>query len=496
MWNEITKLHININKIEDTKMVCNNTAIAFRTDRGLHILDIPYNLQRYDKKLDYVETIITASKYSPVSVLFENNVTKNGVRNSELIQMVMDPTLWPHNNQLLNEMTCIIAFEWSPPGFINGMESVMAVLTNVGCVEVFGPSRLEWISVLNISSLIKDNLKRLSLAKVNVTPKNSKELQEIAHALATVAICWPDKKNIDGSCYFVTAQKNGLILFWLINCWNSKLNAEIIGDIDEDPIEIMNIKWVPISDKKFLLIKSNILGKVYIYVCNIENNSIKALDKQEIWTYSDRMIVNNLNYVFENDNLILLYSKNRHFIVQIFDKKLNLITQDVKNLTDYKVTDIKKLKNEFYLSTINNKLFKIDIDCINSKFNVKTTLVEIKESYPSSELHAIGFSPNGVLCTFALIERKVLWRKEPLKIDLILLKKTTDNSEMIELYNNETKKLTNCWDYIEALIYTTLKTGMLPEFDYAKLLSEGYQNKNDILTYLEICETSELRSKY
>ncbi|XP_045539315.1 uncharacterized protein LOC123722215 [Papilio machaon] len=419
MWNEITKLHININKIEDTKMLCNNTAIAIRTDRGLHILDIPYNLQRYDKNLDYVETIITASKYSPVSVLFENNFMKGGVRNSEFIQMVLDPTLWPHNNHLLNEMTSIVAFEWSPTGLIDGMESVMAVLTNVGCVELYGPSRLEWISVLNISSLVKDNLKDLSLAKVNVTPKNSKELQEIAHSLATVAICWSDKKYMNGSCYFVTAQKNGLILFWSINSRNSKLNAKVIGHLNEDIIEVNIIKWIPIK------------------------------------------------------NLILLYSKNRHLVVQIFDKHFNLITQDVKNLTDYKVTDIKRLKNEFYLSTINNKFYKIDIECINTNFKVQTTLVDIKESYPSSELHAIGFSPNGVLCTFALIERKVLWRKEPLKIDLIIMKKSNENSEMLALYNNQEKKLTNYWDYIEVLIYMTLKTGMLPEFDYANLLSEG-----------------------
>lgn len=486
MWNEITKLHININKIEDTKMLCNNTAIAIRTHRGLHILDIPYNLHRYDKKLDYIETLILASKYSPVSVLFENNFIKGGVKNSEFIQMILDPTLWPHNNQLLNEMTSIVAFEWSPSGFINDMESLMAVLTNVGCVELYGPSRLQWNSVLNISSLVKDNLKRLSLGNVDISPKTSKELQEVAHSLATVAICWPNKNIRDGSCYFVTAQRNGLILFWLINCQDSKLNAEVIGHIDVDPIEINFIKWVPNSNDKFLLIKSNILGKVYIHVCIIENYSIKALNKHEIWSYSDRMAANNFNYYIKNENLILLYSKSRHFIVQIFDTDYKLIKQEVKNITDYKVTDIKKMNNEFYLSTINNKFYKIQIECIDNEFKVQTVLVDMKESYPSSELHAIGFSPNGVLCMFALIERKVLWRKEPLRIDLILLKKSNDNSEILALYENKTKKLTNHWEYIEVLRYMTLKTAVLPEFDYANLLLEGEKNIYKLKLYFII----------
>ncbi|XP_068623727.1 general transcription factor 3C polypeptide 4-like [Battus philenor] len=478
MLHEITKLHIYTNKIENTAILCHNSAIAIRSDRGLHILDMPYDLHRYDKKLDYTETIITAPKYSPVTELFEINFVKNGVRNSEFIQMILDPTLWPHNNQLLNEMTSIATFEWSPVGLYGNMERVMAILTNVGCVELFGPSKLKWTSILNLSSLVKDNLKHLSISEaLHKVPKNPKELQEAAHALATIAICWSDKINADESCYFVTAQKNGLVLFWLLTSQGKKISADVVGYIDGDLVEINYIKWVPLNNEKFLIITSNVLGKVHIHVCVIDNNSIKSLNKHELWTYSDRMIAKHFNYIVDTENIVLLYSKNRHFIVQMLDRNFILKSQEVVNINDYKITDIKKENETFYLSTINNKLFKISIQ-YDSILKVETSLVQIKESYPTSELHALGFSTNGILCMFALIERKILWRKEPFKIDLIILKNSNKNeTEIAALLNNDTKRLTNYWDYIELIRYSVTKTKMLPNIDYKQLLDEG---ENDI----------------
>ncbi|CAK1590246.1 unnamed protein product [Parnassius mnemosyne] len=475
MLHEITKLHIYISKIYNTNIVCHNSLIAVCSDKGIHIIDYSYNLQCYDKKLDYFETMITAPKYSPVSELFENSFVKNGVRNSELVQMILDPTLWPHNNQLLNEMTSIAAFEWSPINFIGNMDSAIAVLTNVGCVELFGPNRLNWSCILNLSLLMKNNLKELSITKaLDQTPTNAKELQEAAHALATTAICWADKINKDHSCYFVTAQKNGFILFWLLRCQEMQVEAKLIGHIESD-LEILHISWVPLGNNKFLIITSDTLGKVFAYVCTVEDNLITCLTKEELWQYRDKMIAKHFNYIVSDENIILLYSKHRHFVVQMFDKNCKLKSQEVTNINDYKITDIKKGQNNFYLSTINNKLHKIEIHHNYNTLKIQTPLVEIKESYPTSELHGIGFSANGALCMLALIDRKVLWRKEPFKIDLLFLINSTNNHdfEVKAILNNPSSKLTNQWDNIEILRYKTMKTKMLPNLDYKQLLAES-----------------------
>lgn len=480
MLHEVTRLQIFINRIEDTIIKYHNSTITICSDRGLHLIDYSYNLQCYDKNLDYIETSISAPKYSPVSELFEGSFVKNGVRNSEFIQLILDPTLWPHNNQLLNEMTSIVAFAWSPVDFVGNMDSVIAVLTNVGCVEVFGPKRLKWTSVLNLSSLIKENFNQLSLTEVlSETPKNYKQLQKAAHTLATTAICWPDKINEDGSCYFVTVQKSGNILFWLLESENLDVKAQLVGHLDAGPTEILLVNWVPVNIERFFLITSNVLGRVECHICIVEEKAVKCLNKKVIWTNNDRMLAKHLNYVCNDEDIILTYTKHRHFVVQVIDKECTLKSQEVVNINDFKIMDLKRQNNNLYLGTVNNKLYKVEIQYNDKELKIQTSLVEIKDSFSTSELHGIAFSHNGALCMLALVDRKVLWRKEALKIDLIFLKNSMNSYdyEMSALLSNPAKKLTNQWDYIEMLRYKIMKAKMLPDLDYNQLLVEG---DNDI----------------
>lgn len=465
---ELTRRSIPVTKNTGTSLSGRDSVVTVRTDKGMNFFDFSYNLHCLYRGLDLFEFSIPSPKNSPADSLCKSKFINNEMKNYDYTEMLVDSSFWPHNNALTEEMTHIIKSAWSPPNFIDN-KSVLAVLNNIGGVEMLIQQQYQFKSVLDMSTYCKKSLEH------NPSPKTFEELKTSVYTVEACCICWAPKLNSDRSCYFVTAQKDGCIVFWQI----FETQPPILKARVKTCLSIIrNMLWIPRTDTTFWLVCANILGQVNVFVMQIINGDINLMHPHLLWEYKDRMVACHLQYINHKEGLILLYSKHRHMIVQVVDNNCRVVTEHMDNINDYRITNIKAGIDGYYLSTINVKIYKLEIGLLAQTLNVELSPVNLKDSYSTCELYSLCFSNTGTFLILGMMDRKHLCRKEPLKVDVIYL--STDsklNSIMTLFINKPIEKLTNYWDCIEALRYNIFKTRSMPVLDYDALYRQG---SNDI----------------
>ncbi|XP_059048836.1 uncharacterized protein LOC131844075 [Achroia grisella] len=479
---EISRRIITISRHEEPILMWHNSVLTVRTDKGINCTKFTHNLRCLDKNLDCTEFLVPISKSSPVTGYLSNNsFIKKGLSNMEMSQLVLDPSLWPYSPHIVQEMVSIVAFDWSPIDLCYNNKSVLAVLNNIGNVQLFVPQRCTWANPLDISELVCKEFPIISNK-----PQCFDELKQTAHTVVSSAICWAPKLNHDNTCYFVSAQKNGNILVWLIKRNDLLINAEYCGCIKMESSEIMTIQWLDRCDNTFTLFYSNMVGEIVALNCKVDKN-VKVLSKHVLWTHKDRMIAKNFHHTIIDNKIIFMCTKHRHLVVLLLDMDCNILSQFLKNINDYKISVITKCTDIFYVGTVNCEIYKVAFKISNNNLDVKMDIVPLKETYENYELYGLSFSSNNVLCALGLFSRKILIRKEHMKIEIVILSADSNSvAEMEMLLNNPLKSLTNMWDYLELLRYKCMKTKSLPTIDFKQLLAEAETDIYKLKIYLVI----------
>ncbi|CAK1541696.1 unnamed protein product [Leptosia nina] len=426
--------------------------------------------------MDFIEYAIPCPKNSNASK-FLIKFTSKALKNIELVDLITDRYLWPYSDQLKDQMTNIMAFEWSPSNLIHNKQSVLAILNSVGNVEFFGLHRKLWISLIDFSSVVKQSQ---MIKEEFVQPKSSmamERLRDIVYSLTTSAICWAPNINEDGSCYFVTAQRNSTIIIWNVKWLNNNFVVDKIGIILADTEEITSLVWIPITDDTFFFIYANILGEVVGKTCKIEKNKLDEISTTVLWKYKDRMVPRDINYIMVKEQLTVIYSKHRHLVVQVFDQNLKLLYEAVKIINDDKITVVTKVKNDFFIGTVSVKIYKVNSSISNNELKIEFKQIPLKETYANHELYGLAFSPQSVLCHMILLDRKVNYRKEQLQMLIATFSFEDTCEENILINNNSSARLTNMWDCLELLRYRTMKLKKLPNLDYKEFYESA---KSDI----------------
>lgn len=473
MLQEITKVNITINKNEETSIVSQNSNIAVRTDKGIQILKLTHNMHCVDKNINYRVSYIPIPKYSPATEFFSKDLLHKPMKNLEYTEMILDSAFWPHNPQLLKEMTSITMISWSPEGVIGNNEYVLAVLTNTGNLELFGPYRNSYESKFNLSKVIK-----LYIADGMENPRTLGTLKPAVKAVQTISFCWGTKLS-NSSFYFVTAQRNGHILIWLIH-FKPEIKAELQGTIETDQ-EIHTMVWLRKSDDSFLLVCSNVSGQIYVYVLQNEENAL-VTNSVCLWTYKDRMIGKYLVHSVLDNNVVIVCGKHRHLVILLLDKNCNILSQVVKNVNDNRITNIKEGKNCVYLSTVNSQLFKITLGIVNSDLNVQICAIKLNQ-HQYYEMYSFDKSINEAWWAFGFYNRQISHRKDVDKLDIILYHITEQNEVKI-LLDNPTNKLTDVWDYLQILRCKVMKQKVMPEVNFVELYTTGDINVYKLKLYL------------
>ncbi|KAM3964017.1 uncharacterized protein ACR2FA_002061 [Aphomia sociella] len=197
------------------------------------------------------------------------------------------------------------------------------------------------------------------------------------------------------------------------------------------------------------------------------------------------MITNHFEYFVIDGKILLSCNKHRHFVTLLLDKDYNVLFRYVKNINDYKITVITKFASELYVGTVNCEIYKITFIVSNETFDVKLNMVQLKETYANYELYGISFSSNNTLCALALLNRKILVRKESMKIEIVLLANSLNfDSEIETILNNPTRSLTHMWDYIELFRYKCMKMKNIPGLPFNELLCEAETDIYKMKVYL------------
>lgn len=476
---ELSRCCIRVSHHQETQLSCSNSYIASLCEEGINVLNYSHNLLCPDKQIDHLRYYIPVSKLSPVTGLFKK-FTLESITDSEMTEMVLDPTLWPHNKQLMEEATRYINVSWSPAGFMQNSDHVLAVLNSVGNVSFYIQNMHKWIEAFDLSSLVT-----MQFSEKPKVENNFDSIRKAAHSLATQSICWAPQINDDKSCYFVTVQRNGSILFWSLHPDKTNIQGKYLGIFDSGMGEIVNISWIHETESEFLLFCSEIRGKLKAFKCKIENNEVSVIEKYEIWIHIDQMCVKSILSFKINHYFIIVFSKNRHLIFQVYDEKMSLITQEIRKLNNYRITDILKSPDGLLVSTVNANIHKVQIDIVNNKLNIVTTVMEFVGITPSMELYSMCLTNNNLIYIIGMVDRKIKLRKEPDYIDIVFAT-TESNLENImdTLLNNSSRKLTNLWDCIELLRYKIRKTKKMPELDYKELYNDGKSDVYKLKVYL------------
>ncbi|XP_072934332.1 uncharacterized protein [Epargyreus clarus] len=487
MLQEISRRTIDLIKYEDIDMVWHNNALTVRCESGLHIYDYSYNLRCLDKNVDLYESKVQPSKSSPASELLSQSVTKCRVKNIDLTQMILDPALWPHN-KLMMDAAIITDCDWSPIDFIYNNECVIAVLNSAGNIDLYSHRRHEWVKLENLSLKLKSEMDLHSLIPPSFlnSPLDLIPVKKTVYALESSALCWAPELNKNKSCYFVTSQKNGLILFWLLKYKEKSMDVDLKHYITENTEEIITMKWIPTYENRFMLVCVNVTGQIIAYECQIENNNVKHLNTHILWAYKDKMVAQYIIYEFYNDHIILACNKHRHLLLQMIDKNCKVVLQNVTNVNDQRITSVLKGKNGIHVSTVNRELYSVKYVVENNVLEVHLNLVEIKGIPAVYEIYGCAFSTNDAFLAIALLDRTILCRKKPLKLEIILYAEMNQDLELQTIVNNPAKSLTDMWDMIELLKCKALKSRGLPAFDYDKLYKEAQTDSYYAKVYLNI----------
>lgn len=490
---EISRRQITNSKTVGGCIQWGNAPLAVLTSKGINIFDYSYNLSSSEKKISVEEYSITCPKTSPACDVLPPSLTQHSISNINYNQMLIDPALWPHNPDLMNKLAIITSFQWSPKDFHHNNSSMIAVVSNMGTIELYGRQRCSWDSLLNLSEVIKSQSDvKVPLQGIGASIESLVNVKNLAQALETCAICWGPKFSEKSKCYFITAQKNGNLLFWLLETDSGALKYSLLLAHSVKVCEITSMYWIPLQGNGFLLVYSNLLGQVFGLECEAKNETIVTKKTITLWVYQDRMIVKHLQYMSHGENILLIYAKHRHLVIQMLDKSLTLLSQCHKNINQNKITVLTQDIKNLYVGTVNSKIYKVIVTLSENKLDMTFSMIEIKEHILTSEMYGCAVSSNSTIWALSLSDRKTSWRKEQSSLDLVFMVAENMHPELHKILNNPTNSLQNMWDCLELLRYKAVKLKSLPQIDYDQLYAEANTDIYKLKLYLALLYVSEI----
>lgn len=482
---EVSRRYLIASKAGNLYFRWDNTAITVITERGLDILKFSHNVANFTKGMEMIATGLPNLHVAPCAKLFPPNVNTVTMTNQVLTRCVIDPNLWSHDEKFAKTLTTFHDFQWCSPDLFENRE-VLAILTNNGTVEFFVQARLDYISVLNLTQILEDANSASFKIDEDKIESTIKLISDACKEVLTRCICWGNK--IKDNAYFVTAQRNGDLLFWHL-AFDGKTNIKATMIHKEKLIieECFKIKWISQLNNEFTLLCSFTNGKLYAYKYKICDNSFRLLDTICLWTYEDRMSSNNLILIKNTTNgtSLLICDKYRYVLVMLLDENCNVKCYALKNVNDHKIVSMSQKRNKIILGTVNCSLFEVHVEVNGSTLNVISEIVNIKENYADQSLIGFGFSYNKVIWALCLTNNKPNIRKLDKDIAITFLTRDmTDNTEIDLLLNNPKESLFHMSDCIELLKYKSNNFKVIPDIDYHLLYKESETNIYKMKVYL------------
>ncbi|KAK2580547.1 hypothetical protein KPH14_007680 [Odynerus spinipes] len=327
--------------------------VSLITERGIHVLELIPSPISPHPTIKFSRSFIYPSDILPTSA-FINEVTSLicNTKRRELYSLLMEAALVPKINDVTDILPKIISVCWSPENLIHPSKCMLAIITSVGAVELLHQVSTNWFSICDLSSVwlrtIQDDIKS-KFSDYQNKESHFTKIQENLRRLQACAMTWSELFKLDNTyyAYFVTAFRSSEIVIWKIP------------------------KLFDFSEKNIAI--------------------------EKYYTYTDRIAVNSLQKVSQNESGIQFIACKGFFLLLF-----GLTTMGKLRYTHYlqiegfSISGITVIASEHVLITTQNGMIYIFDTREN---NLKS--IPMKHNLPQTRVQYLGVacSPNRTMLT-------------------------------------------------------------------------------------------------
>lgn len=299
--------------------------ISIITERGVHVFEIIPSPMCPQPIIKFVRSFIYASDSLPAST-FINEITLliRNTKRHEAYSFLMEAALTPKINGVNEILPKIVSISWSPENLIHPSKSILAIISNVGAVELLHQISTNWFSICDLSSIwvktVKDDINSKLQACENEESR-FKTIQENIRQLQACAMTWSELFKLENTyyAYFVTAFRSSDIVIWKmskISDFFQSLTPVIASKINLNLNTKINVLlWCTTKPNTHLIIVGCYNGQIQglLYKRNETSLENKAIEKY--YVSSDRIAVNTLQIISQNEQGIQFIACKGFFLL-------------------------------------------------------------------------------------------------------------------------------------------------------------------------------------
>ncbi|XP_043676674.1 uncharacterized protein LOC122633158 [Vespula pensylvanica] len=379
-----------------------NNCICVITERGIHVFELIPSPMSPQPNIKFSRSFIYASDILP-AYAFINEVTSLtwNTKRREVYSLLMEAALAPKISDATNILPKIIHASWSPENLIHPSKCMLAIITSVGAVELLYQELRNWFSICDISSIwlktLEDNIKSDFDNCKNEELRFTK-IQENLRQLQACAMTWSELFKLEDTyyAYFVTAFRSSDIVIWKIHkVSDSTKNMKpiITSRINLNMNTKINVLlWCTLKPNTYLIIIGCCNGQIQGVLYSNNNNCLENMSIEKYYTYPDRVSVNSLLMVSQNENGIQFIACKGFFLLLFgLTIKGKLMYTHYLQIEGFTISGISVIASErILITTQNGMIYAFD----TRENNLKS--ISIKHKLPQTRVQYLGLacSPN------------------------------------------------------------------------------------------------------
>ncbi|XP_035728628.1 uncharacterized protein LOC118444447 isoform X2 [Vespa mandarinia] len=435
-----------------------NNGICVITEKGIHVFELIPSPMNPQPNIKFSRSFIYASDILP-AYAFINEITSLSwnIKRREVYSLLMEAALVPKIDDATNILPKIVRVSWSPENLIHPSKCMLAIITSVGAVELLHQVLRNWFSICDISSIwlqtVEDNIKSNFDSCKNEESRFTK-IQENLRQLQACAMTWSELFKLKDTyyAYFVTAFRSSDIVIWKIHkVSDSSKNMKpiIISRIKLNINTKINVLlWCTIKPNTYLIIIGCCNGQIQGILYSNNNKCFENTSIEKYYTYPDRVSVNSLLMVSQNENRIQFIACKGFFLL-LFGLTITgkLMYTHYLQIEGFTISGISVIASECILITTQNGLAcspnRTMLVCITSPNSTYDHLITREPSvlYILS-LDGEEWDPINIIKNYKDINSNFPWdcfeliRLKAAKVSdpMIVLPKMSQNLESLKLY--------------------------------------------------------------
>ncbi|KAL1492181.1 hypothetical protein ABEB36_012666 [Hypothenemus hampei] len=363
----------------------------------------------------------------------------------------------------------ILSAQWSDAGMVDGVWSMLGVLTNLCSLEIYiqtySESNLqEYKIVLNLTKEILEKRRKEFVYSTKMpTLQKMRELKKRVEYISPLTFTWSHNFLDEGknTALLFIGHFHGDISIWKINGISSsdhEASCVFIGRYSSKLGHIGALYWHRTKENDGVLCAGDFNGKISVFkVSNVQSLE----DEVAFYTENDTK-VDMLTVISFRLYTCLIAVKQSYLLVFGLDSNGHVFDCAVHNVKNFYITGLTHKDNVIKVLTFTGKFKQLTISVHFKKIVIEEKDIQLKLEFSGLRTHGFIESTNnvliGILSSPYRLQNAIQGKKF---INFTLLTDTSINSLKV-LMENPSGSLKNFWDCFEAIRLICLKEQRFP----------------------------------